>query len=260
MCPQVSPSLSYLSHKCAKFEQDQSGIVGMFVEKTKAQNDAAGVAAVIAEAVGHEKLFVFGELLELEPVRALEGDAAHGAAFSLLKLFAYGTFADGAGAGLSPEQQAKLRLLTIVSLAQDAKAISYESLLAALQISEIRELEDVVIEAIYSGLVNAKLDQKGKAVEVLSAVGRDVDPADIVKMQQKLAEWAGASDAVVTAIEEKTKFANDMSQAEAAHQKQLKEEIANVKAILKAQGPDDEGGGGAPAKHRSARNRPSRPA
>ena len=80
-------------------------------------------------------------------------------------------------------------------------------------------------------------------------------------MQQKLAEWAGASDAVVTAIEEKTKFANDMSQAEAAHQKQLKEEIANVKAILKAQGPDDEGGGGAPAKHRGgARNRPSRPA
>ena len=73
--------------ECAKFEQDQSGLVGMFVEKTKAQNDAAGVAAVIAEAVGHEKLFVFGELLELEPVRALEGDAAHGAAFSLLKLF-----------------------------------------------------------------------------------------------------------------------------------------------------------------------------
>jgi COP9 signalosome complex subunit 7 len=247
----------------AKFEQEQGPLVAYFVEKAKAQNGAAGVAAVIAEAVSHEKLFVFGELLELESVKALEADAAHGGAFRLLKLFAYGTFAGAAGAGveaLAPEQAAKLRLLSIVTLAQDVKVIPYASLLSQLQITEIRELEDIVIDAIYSGLMNAKLDQKNKAVEVLSAIGRDVDPADIAKMQQKLAQWAGASQSVVEAIEQKTQFANAKAAEEKQHQAQVEEQIANVKAILKASADDD----GMPAAKQRAmgsggRNRPSRP-
>ena len=110
-----------------------------------AAGGAAGVAEVVAEAVSHEKLFVFGELLQLEGVQALEADAEHGGVFRLLKLFAFGTFADAAGAdvpALTPEQTAKLRLLSIVTLAQDVKLIPYASLLAQLQITEIRELED----------------------------------------------------------------------------------------------------------------------
>jgi COP9 signalosome complex subunit 7 len=248
----------------AKFEQEQAPLVAYFVEKAKAQNGAAGVADVVTEAVSNEKLFVFGELLQLECVQALQVDAAHGRVFRLLKLFAFGTFADAAGADvptLTTEQAAKLRLLSIVTLAQDVKLIPYASLLSQLAITEIRELEDVVIDAIYSGLMNAKLDQKNKAVEVLSAIGRDVEPADIAKMQQKLAQWAGASRSVIQAIEEKTQFANAKALEEQRHQAQIAEQIANVKAILKASAEDD---GMPAAKHRvgagsGGRSRPSRP-
>lgn len=248
----------------AKFEQEQAPLVAYFVEKVKAQNGAAGVAEVVTEAVSHEKLFVFGELLQLESIQALEADTAHGAVFRLLKLFAFGTFADAAGAdvpALTPQQSAKLRLLSIVSLAQDVKLIPYASLLTQLQITEIRELEDTVIDAIYSGLMNAKLDQQNKAVEILSAIGRDVDPADIAKMQQKLAQWAGASQSVIQAIEQKTQFANAQALEERKHKEQIAEQIANVKAILKASAEDDSM---PTATHRAGagsggRNRPSRP-
>lgn len=244
----------------AKFEQEQGPLVSYFVEKCKAQNVAAGVADVIAEAVSSEKLFVFGELLELEAVQALASDAgAGGAAFKLLRLFAYGTFADAgaAGAALTPEQASKLRLLSIVSLAQDVKLIPYATLLSQLQMSEIRELEDVVIDAIYSGLMNAKLDQKNKSVEVLSAIGRDVDPADIAKMQQKLTQWAGASSSVIEAIEQKTSYANEQALEGKKHEEQLAEQIKSVKAILKASAEED--GTGMPLAKRGAggRNRPT---
>lgn len=218
----------------AKFEQDQAASISLFVEKVGAQDGAAGVAATIHEAVSHERLFVFGELLALEKVQALKGDTTHGATFKLLELFAYGTFASASGAvELTPAQAAKLRLLTIVSLARNTKVILYEELQRELQISEIRELEDTVIESIYQGLLVGKLNQKHSRLDVLSTIGRDVNVDDIVTMQQQLAAWGGASRSVVDAIEQKTQYANDAAAVELQHQAELSLRIEQIKATLK---------------------------
>ena len=51
---------------------------------------------------------------------------------------------------LSPKQLKKLKQLTIVSLAQKEKIVSYTALQESLDITNLRELEDLVIESIYA--------------------------------------------------------------------------------------------------------------
>ncbi len=58
-----------------------------------------------------------------------------------------------------------------------------------LGISNLRELEDLVIEGIYYGLLEAKLDQKNQHVEVVFAMGRDLHEGDVAKMIQTLNAW-----------------------------------------------------------------------
>lgn len=47
-------------------------------------------------------------------------------------------------------------------------------LLPALELSSIRQLEDLIIEALYSDLLQARINQKRQVLEVDSVVGRDV--------------------------------------------------------------------------------------
>jgi COP9 signalosome complex subunit 7 len=72
----------------------------------------------------------------------------------LLKIFAYGnvkTYKDREFPELTPSQLQKLRHLTIASLANRERSIPYAKLLDALQVTSLRELEDLIIEACYAG-------------------------------------------------------------------------------------------------------------
>lgn len=76
--------------------------------------------------------------------------------FKTLNLFAYGTYKDylkdrAQYLELTPTQCKKLQHLTIVTLATREKCIPYSSLLEELSIKNVRDLEDLIIEAIYAG-------------------------------------------------------------------------------------------------------------
>lgn len=125
----------------------------------------------------------------------------------------YGTLADyqdrpDAYPPLSPAHLAKLRQLTLVTLASQSRMLSYRHLVDALQLSSdvagsssstpndtlaptmIRKLEDAIIEAMYSGLVAGKLDQKKLRFHVDSVMGRDVAGQEELKgMEEQLREW-----------------------------------------------------------------------
>jgi COP9 signalosome complex subunit 7 len=112
----------------------------------------------------------------------------------LLKLFAFGTYAEyKANSANLPQlddaQALKLKQLTIVSLAADSKVIPYETLLAALDLSDTRTLEDCIIEGMYAGLLAGKLDQKTKEFHVTETAGRDVKPGEIADMISALKAW-----------------------------------------------------------------------
>lgn len=48
-----------------------------------------------------------------------------------------------------------------------------------LQISDLRSLEDLIIEAIYDGILKGKLDQKAYLFRVFDFLGRDVREQDL---------------------------------------------------------------------------------
>lgn len=58
-----------------------------------------------------------------------------------------------------------------------------------LDITNLRELEDLIIDCMYNDLLNGKLDQKNKQLHVIYTYGRDVRVEDVESMLKKLEDW-----------------------------------------------------------------------
>lgn len=136
-------------------------------------------------------MFFLGELLDVPGVveLATSSDAQLGTAYQLLCLFTYGAYSDyahllrsGSVPELSSDQIQKLRQLTVLSLACQHKALPYAALYEALGIpnTNSRELEDLIIETIYAGLISGKLNELQARFEVHHVQGRDVPHPSIV--------------------------------------------------------------------------------
>lgn len=85
--------------------------------------------------------------------------------------------------------------------------LPYALLLQKLDIPTIRELEDLIIETIYAGLCQGKLDQVKSEFYVDETFGRDIQQSDLDVCIQKLTQWSQQSDTIVAAIEEKMDWA-----------------------------------------------------
>jgi hypothetical protein len=59
---------------------------------------------------------------------------------------------------LKPSQLKKLKMISLSVLASQTKDINYEDLMKSLDLHDFRELEDLIIDCIYNGLVKGKLD------------------------------------------------------------------------------------------------------
>ncbi|BGO93818.1 hypothetical protein NBRC10512_004607 [Rhodotorula toruloides] len=144
----------------------------------------AGAANLITQATSSAGVYVFSELLEQPSIKDLANDEKHAGQYRLLELFAYGTWGEYLAAkdsypALTAEQEAKLKHLSVLSLATQNKIIPYSTLLSTLSLSSVPELEDLLIELFYANVLTGRLDQKGSRLEVLSSVGRDVRPAPV---------------------------------------------------------------------------------
>ena len=65
----------------------------------------------------------------------------------------------------------------------------YSDLLQALDVSNVRELEDLIIDAIYLDLLHGKLDQKEEQLEVTYTMGRDLEPGKLEQILAALEDW-----------------------------------------------------------------------
>ena len=153
----------------------------------------AACAALIKQVLEHPGVNVFGELLDMPSVVEL-GNTSHAPSLELLKTFAYGTWRDYKAheaelPALSDAQVIKLKKLSAVTFAAQSKILAYDVLMRELEISSVRELEDLLIECIYAGLISGRLDQQAACLEVFSAAGRDVHPKEIAAMSATLVEW-----------------------------------------------------------------------
>ncbi|KAI0791661.1 hypothetical protein C8Q75DRAFT_755167 [Abortiporus biennis] len=168
----------------------------------------AAAAKLIQDATAAPGVFVFAELLELPNIQELANHEQHSKFYSLLQLFAYKTFADylqhqDALPPLNPAQVTKLKHLTLVSLAMERRILPYQQLLRLLDMPNIRELEDLIIDAIYQDVIRGKLDQKEQQFAVEYTMGRDLEPGKVETLLAALQNWASTTAAVLATLDEK---------------------------------------------------------
>lgn len=98
------------------------------VQLNKLSSDSA-VANLIPTILSDANVYVFGELFQVEAIQALT-KGEYKKFYDLLDIFAYGRYSDYSTNAenlpkISPKQAAKLRQLTVVSLAAEHRVIPY---------------------------------------------------------------------------------------------------------------------------------------
>lgn len=157
--------------------------------------------------------------------------------YQLLELFTYGTFIDYTANALnlpvlSVAMTTKLKQLTLVSMASQYRTLSYNMLLQLLSLENVRQLEDLIIDAIYCGIIEARLDQENKVLEVKDFIGRDVKPGTIGAMATQLETWCNSCGVMMNTMECEMNRANKVKEQRLAEHRRLEEEVSSLKAIL----------------------------
>ncbi|XP_006642463.1 COP9 signalosome complex subunit 7a [Lepisosteus oculatus] len=222
----------------------------------------AALAEALSSLLETPGLYVFSDILELPNVRELES-GPHAPVYQLLNLFAYGTYCDykenaASLPELTPAQKNKLRHLSIISLASNLKCLPYSLLLQQLELKNVRELEDLLIEAVYSDIIQGKLDQRNQQVEVDCSVGRDLGRHELPNIANTLQEWCSGCEAVLCGIEEQVTRANQYRENQLKVKVQVETEVSNLQKTLKASSSSSSSG---PAPAGAATNQdPDQPA
>lgn len=175
----------------------------------------SAAAKVIKDATSAPDVFGFGELLQVENIQQLQtGD--HEKSYKLLELFAYGDLQTykiqpAKYPELSDAQMNKLKQLTLIKLCLQSRSLAYTQLLAELEILNVRDLEDLIIDAMYSSVLGGKLDQKQGVLSVDWVIGRDVNDKDdsMAQLKLQLEGWCGNAQAILNTID------REISQAKA---------------------------------------------
>lgn len=151
---------------------------------------------------------MFTELLETPVVQKLRASEQYAPYLTQLEIFSYGTWASYQRTPnlppLADAQAQKLRQLSLLTLAQElpAAALTYAALMQALDVPTARELEGLVVGAVYAGLLDARLDPQHRAVRVNSVAPlRDVAPAATAALLARLRAWAARCDRTLAALE-----------------------------------------------------------
>jgi len=112
--------------------------------------------------------------------------------------------------------------------------LPYYLLMQELEISNVRELEDLLInDCMYAGVVRGKLDQRRRCFEVQFAAGRDLRPGQLDNMIATLGNWLDNSDNLLLSIQEKIMWADSMSDQHRQHKKEVEDKVEEVRKSTK---------------------------
>eukprot|EP00053_Salpingoeca_punica_P015430 m.142319 g.142319 ORF g.142319 m.142319 type:complete len:264 (+) comp16708_c0_seq12:173-964(+) len=205
-----------------------------FVLLAKGTHGAA-CRAVIDQALQAPDTFVFGELIDAPTVvEVCRNDQQAGL---LLQLFAHGTLSDykahqASLPALTPVLLKKLRLLSLVTLANQSKRVTYQDLLRELDLTSVRELEDLIIDGIYMGLLGGKLDQKNQCLEVDFATGRDLKAGQLQEMTNTITTWALNCHQLLGGMQEKMNSANAAKASNRSREEAANQMVEEIKKTL----------------------------
>lgn len=198
----------------------------------------AAAAKLIQDATAAPGVFVFSELLELPNIQELGKNEQSVKHLSLLQLFSYKTYQDylqhkDTLPPLNEAQITKLKHLSLVTLAADRRILPYSELFKLLDMPNVRELEDLIIDAIYLDILRGKLDQKEGQLEVEYTMGRDLEPGKLESILSALKNWSSTTASVLATLDEKINdIAKEASYNKSRHAEYENQLQANLKDIL----------------------------
>jgi len=150
----------------------------------------------IVASLADPNTFLLDHLLQLKPVKFLEGELIH----DLLKIFvsekleSYQKFYENHrefvnSLGLKHEDNLiKMKLLTFMQLAETRSEIKFGEIQHHMQINE-SEVEDFLISVLKTKLVRAKIDQSNQVVHVSSTMHRTFTREHWHKLHSLLTNW-----------------------------------------------------------------------
>lgn len=132
---------------------------------------------------------------------------------------------------MNDQQTLKLRQLSLLTLAKNPHNLSYASLQSALGLSDARAVEQLVISAIYAGLIQAQLDPRDQAVLVSSVSPlRDLAPGSILSMLANLQEWSGRCTSTLADLEAQIQAIKETAAQRHLEKKQWQEQTEKLVA------------------------------
>nr|XP_002130111.1 eukaryotic translation initiation factor 3 subunit M-like [Ciona intestinalis] len=159
----------------------------------KAREDAI---RCITKALADPNTYLFNQLLTLKPVTFLEGEPLH----DLLNIFVSGNikeykdfyetnkeFIESIGLSHTSNTR-KMQLLTLVDNFGSAREISFDDIIARLDISE-DDVEEFIIDAIQSKLMRGRIDHVNRKVIVSQACQRIFGRAQWESLASRLEQW-----------------------------------------------------------------------
>ncbi|WFD44220.1 hypothetical protein MPSI1_002886 [Malassezia psittaci] len=171
-------------------------------------DDCEQATNILHEAFESPSIFVFGELFGAPIIRALAEDPSFVTYYRTLCLFATGKWSDYEAEKslyipLSGSLITKLRQLTILSLVQSNRVLSYARMISALGleredvnadgISTVRLLEDLIIDGISHQLFDGRLDGQTENFYADRVSARDVPrPLGHFNGEESLISLSGA--------------------------------------------------------------------
>lgn len=174
------------------------------------QSKGRACVEIIKNATEDSSIYTFTELLESPNIAALKDNEEYSKYYEVLKLFAFGTYQDYKNSPdkyipLSEKQLIKLKLLSLVTLSGQSKILKYDDLLKYLDIPNVRELEDLLINAIYQNIICGKLDQRNKQVDIEYTMCRDLETKQITSIKYILSNWLKTSETVIEKLDQEIK-------------------------------------------------------
>jgi COP9 signalosome complex subunit 7 len=181
-----------------------------FLALSKSATSPRAAADLITRATSAPNTFLFAELLQTDTVKALADSPDFASHLTLLQIFSHGTYQTYKTTpglpDLSEQQATKLRQLSLLTLARQRANLSYDALRQQLGLDSARQLEDLVIAAVYAGLLSATLDPARQAVQVTSiAPLRDLAPGSVPDMLSSLRTWSDRCTTTLADLDEQIK-------------------------------------------------------
>eukprot|EP00126_Sphaerothecum_destruens_P004581 Sdes_comp18270_c0_seq2m7909 len=209
--------------------------INHFCERAKNLNGSQ-LCALLVEAINTPGVFSFGEFFELANVQQLQG-TSNQKYFDLLSLFSVGTYSDyevnkSRYMEISPYALEKLKILTIATLAASKKSVPYSELLFALGVNNIRNLEDLIIEAIYSDVIIAKLDQKNQLLLVEYSQSRDLKHGRLETMIGVVTSWADVCQKAMHNLHQNCEYIRAEKRIHESEHRKMETTIASIQSKL----------------------------